>query len=236
MDKRLPRADNPRQSASAGNETLMAELQASRDREAVLRGELQHRVRNTLAIVRSIFSRTVEAGGSLEHVADHFRGRLEAIARHQFFPSAEPHATTDFEQLVRDELFAFRFGDDDRIEVEGPETRLALDAARLLGLAVHELVTNSLKFGALSIESGRARIAATWSVSKRGLRFEWSESGVPALVAKPARRGFGREFIEQALPYQLDATTLFELRPGGLFCEIEFPLISSNENKPISRI
>jgi two-component sensor histidine kinase len=200
------------------------ERQASRDREALLANELLHRVRNMLAIIRSIFSRTVAAGGSLDDVADHFRGRLDAIARAQTSQSLDPGGTIDFEQIVRDELHSFQFGDDPRIGIAGPEVRLAPDVAQMIGLALHELVTNSIKFGVLAMLEERGQLEASWTTDEGQLRFTWIETGVSVLSPAPLRRGFGREFIEQALPYQIGAETRFELRPGGISCEIVAPL------------
>jgi two-component sensor histidine kinase len=205
-------------------ETLETQLQAASDRETVLRGELQHRVRNTLAVLRSIFDRTVDAGGSLEEITSHFRGRLDAIAQFQSARVAQPGAAVDLEQIIRDEMHSFQFGDHPKISIDGPETTLNPDAAQLLRLAVHELVTNSLKFGVLSTDTGPAHLLVRWRADPDSVALTWVESGVSVVASAPLRRGFGREFIEQALPYQLGATTTFELRPGGVFCSIEVPL------------
>jgi two-component sensor histidine kinase len=215
---------------------LADQLREARDREALLRGELQHRVRNLLAVIRSIFSRTVHAGGSVEDTANHFGGRLDAIAR-QSLGALEPGATIDFEQLVREELHAFQFGDDPRIAIEGPEIRIGLDAAQLMGLALHELTTNAIKFGALGIDGGRERLSIRWRIEDGMLRFEWLETGVAVIASAPLRSGFGREFIEEALPYQLGAETGFELRPGGVFCAITLPLAALVKRaEPVRRL
>ncbi|KKC24801.1 hypothetical protein WP12_17580 [Sphingomonas sp. SRS2] len=200
------------------------QLQGARDREAVLRNELQHRVRNMLAIIRSIFSRSMTSGGSIDDIADHFHGRLDTIARYQSFHSIDPMRSVDVEQIVRDELHSFQFGDDPVITIEGHEAHINQDVAQLTALAVHELVTNSLKFGALSGGDARVRLLIRWTVAGNALTLEWLESGVAIIGAAPLRRGFGREFIEQALPYQIGATTSFDLRPGGLTCIITIPL------------
>jgi two-component sensor histidine kinase len=194
--------------------------QAAQEQAALLRGELQHRVRNMLAIIRSIFSRTIAAGGSLEDVADHFRGRLDAIARYQTVLATDAGATIDFEHIVRDELQSFQFGDHPQIRIDGPPARLMQDSALLIGLALHELVTNSIKFGVLSSDDPRAQLDIGWTLAAGLLQLEWCETGIAVLSSAPLHRGFGREFIEQALPYQLGATTSFELRPGGVFCAV----------------
>ncbi len=189
-------------------------------REAVLRHELQHWVRNTLALVRSVFTRTIATGETLEEVDSHFRGRLNVLARYQGgraggYPS-------DLEDLIRNELHDFRFGDLPGITLRGPDVAVTPDHAQPLALAMHELVTNALKFGALSVKD--ATLSITWSVSDDVLELVWTEAGVPILGSAPPRRGFSRQFIEEALPYETGAETRLELRPGGVLCQIHLPL------------
>lgn len=201
----------------------------SRDREAMLTAELQHNVRNMLAIIRSVFSRTADTATSLEDAADHFRGRLDTLARHHAQVARDPGGTVDLEGLVRDELLNFGFSDGERVTIDGPGIDLAHKETGAIALALHELATNSVKFGALSVEDGRLGIR--WSrqgeANRPRITLEWAERGVPVVASAPMRTGFGREYIEQALPYQFDATTSFELRPGGLLCRISFPTAAS---------
>lgn len=199
-------------------------LQASNERETALRGELQHRVRNMLSIIRSIFSRTLSTGGSLDDVASHFEGRLDAVARYQSFQAAVAAEMVDFEQVVRDELYSFQFGDHQAITIEGDETRISRDLAQLAALAVHELVANSIKFGTLSESYERAHLLIQWAHQAGVLTFEWVETGVAVTESRPLRRGFGREFIEEALPYQVGASNVFEIKPDGLTCIMKIPL------------
>jgi two-component sensor histidine kinase len=201
-----------------------AEIRLASEREALLRGDLLHRVRNIFAIIRSIFSRTMAAGGSQEDVADHVRGRLDSLARNHAARNLGPVGETDLEAILREELHSFRFGDDACIGIEGPEVRIGDDVAQLLGLAIHELVTNSIKFGVLSGSDERARLRIGWTVADDRISLEWEESGVAIVAAAPLHSGFGREYIEQALPYQIGAVTAFEVRPGGVFCRIQVPL------------
>lgn len=205
-------------------EATRVQLLAVRAREVVLRNELLHRVRNMLAITRSIFSRTVANGGTVEDLSNHFHGRLDTLARYQSFQATGHGSSVDFEQMVRDELHSFQFGDDPVISITGPDVRLGHDVALVAALALHELVTNSIKFGVLSTPERRGRLTITWTLSEDLLTFIWAESGVPVLGPAPLHRGFGREFIEQALPYQIGATTSFELRAGGVHCSITMPL------------
>lgn len=199
-------------------------LEASEARERILQDELQHRVRNMLAVVRSIFTRTVEAGGTIDEVADHFKGRLDAVSRYQFASAVDPSGTIDLDMMIWDELRVFEF--DTRVVVNGPEARIHYDVAVALGLALHELTTNSIKFGALTDTARGATVNVQWSLADDELTLIWEETGVSIVAPAPLPSGFGREFLESALPYQIDATTLFELRPGGIRCSITIPAIT----------
>jgi two-component sensor histidine kinase len=204
---------------------------ADGEREALLRGELQHRVRNALALVRSIFARSVAAGGDVEDLANHFQARLDVIARYQLSRTREPGGSVDLDGMVRDELLNFHSGGDPRVAISGTEVRLGQDAAQAMGLALHELATNSIKFGVLGSSDGRGQLRIRWRVASGRLHFAWEESGIAVLGSAPLRTGFGREFVEQALPYQLGAETRFELKPGGLCCVIDFPLPAQESEK-----
>lgn len=214
-------------SAPGGDSTgagLRAELAAAHEREMMLRGELQHRVRNMLAVVRSIFSRTVAAGGDLDDVANHFQGRLDVLARYQVAAAAGARTTVDFETMIHDELQSVQAAGDPRVVADGPEIGIPQEAAQLLGLALHELVTNSIKFGTLSLPPERGTLSLRWGVAADRLDIVWEERGMPVLSAAPQRYGFGREFIEQALPYQLGAHTRYEIGAGVISCLIRVPL------------
>lgn len=201
-------------------------LRTATERQKMLMAELQHRVKNILAIMRSIFGRTVEAGGSLEEVVDHFTGRLDSLARTQTVAARTLEGRVDLEELIRDELLSFGVSDGPKLSIDGPSVRLAPDAAEAVGLAIHELATNAVKYGALFAAKGHLMLR--WSVQDtaqgKRMALEWQESGVPLLSTNPSRVGFGRELIEQALPYQLQATTALEFLPGGVRCLINIPL------------
>jgi two-component system CheB/CheR fusion protein len=199
---------------------------AAEERQRLLLGELQHRVRNVLAVVRSLASRTLESSTGLEDFASHFDGRLETLARTQNILTRTSEVTVDLEELVRDELTSLTAPDSDQVEVSGPVVRLRQNAAETFALAVHELATNAVKYGALSTNKGH--VSVKWRVvrTSAGLRLslQWRESGVPLVNPNPARSGFGRDLIENGLPYELGATTALEFAPGGVQASIELPL------------
>jgi two-component system, chemotaxis family, CheB/CheR fusion protein len=209
-----------------GSSSDIHEYRMASDRQRMLVSELQHRVKNILAVVRSIFTRSIGEDGLVDAGAEHFRGRLDALARTQNVLARTPAGGIDLEELVRDELTCHgsRYGD--QVHIHGPSIRLRQKAAEALGLAVHELATNAAKYGALANETGK--IDVTWrlyeSSSGPRLAWRWTETGVTLIDPAPSRVGFGRELIEQGLPYQLGASTALEFARGGVNCVIELPL------------
>lgn len=194
-------------------------LAAAGRTESTRTDELQHRVRNTLAVIRSVFSRTVANGTSLEDVADHFQGRLDTIAPFASGRGTSIQAAYPLEALVWDQLLRYPDGAEDRITVTGPPELLPHRIAQPLALAFHELITNAIKFGAFASEPyGRLRV--DWRRERDELVIHWQESGIGIVAAAPFRSGFGREYIEQALPYQIGAETSLDLQPGGMRCII----------------
>ncbi|WP_262028793.1 PAS domain S-box protein [Microvirga sp. Mcv34] len=201
-------------------------LRESEQHTKLLLAELQHRVRNTLAVVRSITRRTAANSNTVDDYAMHLEGRIEAFARTQTMATRSADSVIDLEELVRDELLAHAVRDDEKAHVEGPPVRLRTVVADKLGLAIHELATNAVKYGALSETGGH--IDVTWTIEggdgERTLKLEWRETGIRIATAAPRRRGFGTELIERSLPYEIDARTALEFSPGGIRCVIEFPL------------
>lgn len=210
-----------------GAATDVHDMHLMEERQRWLIAELQHRVRNILTVVRSVFARTVEAGGALEDVADHFRGRLDALARTQAIVTQTASGKVDLENLLRDELLSLGVADGTALSVAGPDVLLPTGTAEALGLAIHELAVNALKYGALKVAS--ASLDIRWDIDldcggKRRLHLIWTEKGVPAVPVSPARQGFGSELIQEALPYQLGADTCLTFGGGGVRCSIILPL------------
>jgi two-component system CheB/CheR fusion protein len=188
--------------------------------------ELQHRVRNTLAVIRSISRRTAATSDTVDDYAMHLEGRIEAFARAQAIATRSPDYSVDLEDFVREEFLALAVRDDETVRIDGPTIRLRAKAADCIGLAIHELATNSVKYGALS--GNGWRIDLSWRVEEipgsRKLRLEWWEKGTRVAGIAPRRRGFGSELIERTLHYELDAETELEFMPGGVRCMILIPL------------
>lgn len=195
-------------------------------RSALKLAELQHRVRNTLAVVRSLAARSLETSRTLDDFRSHFEGRLGALGRTQGVLARLSGGEVDLEELVRDELLAQAVPDDGHLRIAGPRISLRQKAAELFGLALHELATNAVKYGALARPPGS--ISITWRIFETSggprLGLEWLEKNARPVRPRPRRRGFGSTLIEQGLPYDLGAATSLEIGADGVRCAIELPL------------
>jgi two-component sensor histidine kinase len=138
----------------------------------------------------------------------------------------EDHAV-DLHDLVTAELAAHSETDisSNKIQLNGPTVALPATAAQALGLALHELATNAVKYGALSQPQGKLDVQ--WEVKEKKptpeVALRWRETGI-SIAGTPKRKGYGRELIERALPYQLNAKTQLEFGPDGVRCEIVVPV------------
>ena len=208
----------------------VTEMRQAEQHQQVLVAELQHRVRNIMALIRSIVVRSGQRAESVGDYAAQVGGRLVTLARVQSRLTRAPSAGVSIPAILRDEIGA-QAECENQYELVGAEIELAPKAAEVLTLAVHELTTNALKHGALS--NGQGRVCVRWHGVERKdgpwLSFLWTETGGPAPQADdgsvPRRRGFGSELIEGMIPYELGGTGRIELTPEGARCQLEFPLV-----------
>ena len=207
-----------------GTSADIHEMRTLQDRQQVLLSELQHRTRNLLSLVQAIARQTVRSSASLSEFSGRFESRLAALSRVQGVLARTDHGSIKLEQIVRAELEAHGAGE--AVEIGGPDVELAPNAAQALALALHELATNAVKYGALRQRSGTLKVMWDLRENDRGrlVQLEWRETGVSLPTDAPVRRGYGRELIERALPYQLDAVTNFEIAADGVRCSVELPL------------
>ena len=204
----------------------VTEARLAVEHTAVLLAELQHRVRNIMAVVRAIAARTGERAESVPEYADAMAGRLLTLARVQALLTQAANAGVGIAGIVRDELAA-QAPQADQFALDGPDLILAPKTAEVLTLAVHEMTTNALKYGALATPHGR--VAVRWATFERHaapwLGFDWIEEGAPGPAASaPRRRGFGTELIEGRIPYELGGRGRLAVGAGGARCRLEFPL------------
>jgi len=147
-------------------------------------------------------------------------GRIRALSRAHTILSLSRWQGADMRGLVEEELAPYRTGETAKVETAGPNVSLQPAAAQSLALALHELVTNAAKYGALSSMSGRVHLS--WELNPGTLVLKWTESGGPATQA-PSSPGFGTRIITASIEGQLAGQTLFNWRPEGLQCTISVP-------------
>jgi two-component sensor histidine kinase len=211
------------------------------DRLRVLVAELQHRTRNLLAVVSAVARKTRAGSTSLDDFGARFETRLGALARvNSLLSRLENGHRIAFDELLQAELSAHGVIDADghgsRVSLDGPKgVPLRSASVQTLALALHELTTNALKYGALSHAQGRLDVR--WRLVSQDdhetrMRLTWEETGLAARAEtddRPVRRGYGRHLIEQALVHQLGAETHYELSSEGVRCIVDLPLSSTME-------
>ncbi|MDB5393757.1 MAG: hypothetical protein JWM91_1263 [Rhodospirillales bacterium] len=189
----------------------------------LINAELEHRVKNTLAVVSGIASQTFR-GAVSDTVLDTFMSRLGALGKAHKLLTAKSHAAIPTRDVVEQALTPHRMGHR-RISVSGPEIVIGSKQALSLGLAVHELATNAIKYGALSNDRGRIAIS-WWEKIDDGVavfHFLWRESGGPPVVL-PSIKGFGSQLIEGQLAWAFEGHVEVRYMPSGLICRLTAPV------------
>ena len=202
----------------------VTEARLAREHQGVLLAELKHRVRNMMAVIRSIASRTADSAPDVASYRSLLEGRLLALSRVQMLLTREANAGGSLRGILESEVGA-QAPPGARYELIGPDVRLSPKAVEVLTLAIHELATNALKYGALSVPEGR--LSVKWTPFERKglawLALEWTEEGAPPR-APATRRGFGSDLIERRIPYELAGTGTITIDAQGARCRLEFPL------------
>lgn len=201
----------------------LSQRKAAERQQQLLMGELDHRVRNTLALVLSISTLTGYNAKTVEDFQRAFVGRIEALAATHTLLAGKAWSGLSIEDVVIAELAPYVSRDGGRLDLEGLQVTVAPQAAVALGLVFHELVTNAVKYGALSIQEGRIRIQGRPSADGRTLEIVWTESGGPP-VAPPTRSGFGRTVITKSLAYS-DGGADIRFDPAGVVCLLRVPKV-----------
>jgi two-component system CheB/CheR fusion protein len=179
-----------------------------------------HRILRLLALIRSIAVQMQIQERDAEESALHLASRVGAIGRVALTPVT---AGADLESLLLDELLVHRVHRSG-ISVDGPAIRLNAKSAELLGLLVHELVTNSIKFGALSQSQTQLRVIWWFSGPKDSLlHLEWGESGVRMPLATARKPGFGSQIVKRLIASELHGAGDMLFSSDGILCTIELP-------------
>ena len=191
--------------------------------QGTLLAELQHRVRNVLAMIRSVVLRTSTSKSDIEDFVEHFQGRIDAMARTQSLLTRTPGRGVDLEDIIRDEMVA-QAAQEPKFKLCGRRVSLAPQSAEVLTLALHELATNSVKYGALGQNDGRVTIS--WKVKGDGeadwIEIKWRETGIRPHPERAS--GFGTELITRRVPYELGGLGELVFDDRSLTARIGFPL------------
>ncbi len=201
----------------------ITERRRAEEHREILVGELNHRVKNTLAVIQSIASQTLGQASTIEGARTAFSARLINLANAHDVLTRENWDGADLVNIVTDTVEPHAEGN--RFQIVGERVRLGPSASLAISMAMHELCTNAAKYGALSTEAGK--VAIVWRLEgvgeDRRLKLTWTESGGP-LVDAPKRKGFGSRLIERALAQELGGTVNVTYEPAGVVCTIDAPM------------
>lgn len=191
---------------------------AAQLRQKLLSDELAHRISNILAVIQGLVSQTARRAPDVPTFAKQLEARIAAMANANRSLMAGKWLGADFEELAASQLAPFSDDVTKRITLRGPKVSVSVDSAQALALALNELATNAVKYGALSILDGH--VALTWSVDGATLSVIWEERDGP-LVVPPTRQGLGSVLIDHGIP---KAIVKRRFDPEGLTCSIELAL------------
>lgn len=193
----------------------ITEQRRTDERERLVAAELDHRVRNVLAVVQSLAA--VSLRGLDPAATEAFRGRIVALGEAHGLVSAVQGQSADLGEIVGATLAPYA----DRVTSAGPAIRVGARAAQALALVLHELATNAAKHGALS--TGQGRVSVHWRAEEDGMALEWRETGGPRIDGAPAGRGFGTRLIQGSIRGTLGGEAHLDFRPEGLNARLRLP-------------
>lgn len=201
----------------------ITERKRAEEQKDLLLAELDHRVKNALAVVTAVASRTQRTGGSVADYVAALDGRIKSMAGTHELLSGRKWEGLPLRDLIERELQPHASGDN--VRFDGPEVVLRAEAGQALAMVVHELATNAAKYGALSAEGGRVSVRwahAPANGTEAALVLDWVEKGGPR-VAAGARPGYGTSVIRDLVPYELGGTVDLKLAPDGVRCRMQVP-------------
>jgi PAS domain S-box-containing protein len=211
--------------ALAGVSLDVTERKRAEEHRLLLVRELNHRVKNTLATVQSIVRQSLRSTRSVAEAGEVADSRIRALSMAHDVLTDESWSGASMADLASQTLKPFTDVGSDRFQIGGDHVRLKPRTALAISMALHELATNAVKYGALSNEAGTIRFR--WTVLHRPdgamLNIRWEEAGGPP-VGKPQQVGFGSRLIERALASEIGGTAVIEYRPSGVVFTVDAPL------------
>jgi light-regulated signal transduction histidine kinase (bacteriophytochrome)/CheY-like chemotaxis protein len=204
-------------------DTNIKDQAKAHERQELLIAELNHRVRNILNLIKGLINQSADGHNDVSSLTGVIGGRIDALARAHDQITRQHWAPASLYDLIETECDAYLGIKADRIFISGPDAMLNPDAFSSLSLVIHELMTNSAKYGALCDSQGRVFIDITQE-SDGSLTLEWREKGGPAVQA-PTRRGFGTTIIERSIPYELQGTAVVRYELTGVEVDLGVPAV-----------
>jgi two-component sensor histidine kinase/PAS domain-containing protein len=204
--------------------TDITERKRSEEQQTMMVAELNHRVKNILAIVQSVAAQTARSSGTTENFAEAFTGRLKALAVAHDILTQTRWIGIGLSELLAAVLAPYRSADQTRVAISGPAILLPAHTVVPLSMVLHELATNAAKYGSLSKRGGGIDI--TWQLTgvvEQAVALTWQERGGPK-VARGTAAGFGTRLIDRVISHDLDGKTAIDFDPAGLRCTIGFPV------------
>lgn len=202
------------------SEDVGLERRRAFEQQQLLIAELNHRVRNILALIRGLVAQSNRDGLSTADFIGTLDSRVQALARAHDQITTQRWGPGRLTELIQSEANAYLGVKRDRVVLDGPDILIHPDAFTVLALVFHELTTNAAKYGALS-DNGRVKVS--WHIDEPGsLMLTWRETGGPAVTA-PTRRGFGSTLIERSIPFELGGHAEVRYRISGLEAEFCIP-------------
>lgn len=194
----------------------------AQERQELLIAELNHRVRNILNLIRGLMSQAEKQGVTLDDYSAQLDSRIQAIAIAHDQLTEKNWDWVSLTTLVQNETTAFARGQSSRIVINGPDIDLSPAAATTLVLVVHELVTNSVKYGALSDQRGQVHLDLDVK-DNEGCYLRWSERNGPPVRA-PERKGFGTAIVQNSIPFELKGEAEAQFLLTGLVASFRIPI------------
>lgn len=209
--------------AVAGTTRDVTDRRQHEEHLQLLVNELNHRVKNTLSTVQSLVRQTLENAQDVHDGGARIESRLLALSRAHDVLTRENWHSADIHDIVAGAVAPWESTPGQRFEIDGPPCRVDPKRALALAMALHELCTNAVKYGALSTPSGRVRASWDCSEGRDAMRFTWRESGGPP-VTPPVQRGFGSRLLERGLRNDLGGEVELSYAPDGVVFRAVAPL------------
>ena len=207
----------------------ITDRKSAEEHRDLLLNELNHRVKNTLAIVQALAAQTFRHTGVDRSVQRTFEARLLNLSEVHNVLTDQNWDSAELHDVVRAALRPHCTPDGEPFRLDGPALRLRPKSAVALSMTLHELCTNATKYGALSVEGGH--VTVNWHVADGRFRLRWQEHGGPPVTA-PSQQGFGSRLIQRSLAAEFLGQVKIAFEPTGVICTIDAPFDAVRDEHP----